>query len=118
MKAGLAYVADSPMDLSGARESKISSSWAIKGRRNGKSLYCRKESFYRSKHQTVFSKKNFARSTGAITLTNDWERYEISLSWSRPERYTAPFAIELLKGRTSATQAVYFKFITCMRIKL
>src|SRR5918992_1222563 len=117
-KVGLAYVADSPMDLSGAKRvhfflmgdkggemvkvyvaGKSPSSGQNPGGQNASSL--RPDSLFKEK---------FAK-TGAITLTNDWERYEISLAGVDLTGITAPFAIELLKGRNSAPQAVYFKFI-------
>src|ERR671918_688794 len=117
-KAGLAYVGDSPMDLSGARRvhfflmrdkggemvkvyvaGKSPSSGQLPSGQNASGL--RPDSLFKEK---------FAK-TGAITLTNDWERYEISLAGVDLTGITAPFAIELLKGRNSAPQAVYFKFI-------
>src|ERR687891_860116 len=122
-KAGLAYVGDSPMDLSGARRvhfflmgdkggemvkvyvagkspsSGQNASGQLPSGQNASGL--RPDSLFREK---------FAK-TGAITLTNDWERYEISLAGVDLTGITAPFAIELLKGRNSAPQAVYFKFI-------
>jgi hypothetical protein len=55
-------------------------------------------------------KEKFALSTDVITLTNNWERYEISLEGVDLRGITAPFAIELL-GNTSALQAAYYKFI-------
>src|SRR5919106_1654431 len=117
-KAGLAYVGDAPMDLSGARRvhfflmgdkggemvkvyvaGKSPSSGQNSSGQNASSL--RPDSLFREK---------FARS-GAITLTNDWERYEISLAGVDLTGVTAPFAIELLRGRNSGPQAIYFKFI-------
>ena len=56
-------------------------------------------------------KEKFAISSNAIKLTNDWKRYEIPLNGVDLKGITAPFAIEILKGKGSATQAIYFKFI-------
>ena len=56
-------------------------------------------------------KEKFAISSNAIKLSNDWQRYEIPLNGVDLKGITAPFAIEILKGKGSATQAIYFKFI-------
>jgi hypothetical protein len=110
-KAGLAYISDSPMDLSGAKRVHF----FLMGDKGGemvKVYFAGKNSSSGQKADSLFKEK-FARSTGAITLTNDWQRYEISLAGVDLTDITTPFAIELLKSnKTSATQAVYFKFIT------
>jgi hypothetical protein len=110
-KAGLAYVSDSPMDLSGAKRVHF----FLMGDKGGemvKVYFAGKNPSSGQKADSLFKEK-FARSTGAITLTNDWQRYEISLAGVDLTGITTPFAIELLKSnKTSATQAVYFKFIT------
>jgi len=109
-KAGLAYVADSPMDLSGAKKVHF----FLMGEKGGETVKVYIVGKNPSPGQAPDSlfREDFARSTGTIRLTNDWERYEISLAGIDLRGVTAPFAIELLKGKTSATQAVYFKFIT------
>jgi hypothetical protein len=107
-KAGLAYVGDSPMDLSGAKRVHF----FLMGDKGGemvKVYVAGKNPSSAQKPDSLFKEK-FAKS-GAITLTNDWERYEISLSGVDLRGITAPFAIELLKGKNSAPQAVYFKYI-------
>jgi hypothetical protein len=112
-KAGLAYVADSPMDLSGAKRVHF----FLMGDKGGEmvKVYVAGKNPSSAQNSSAqkpdgLFKEKFARS-GAITLSNDWERYEISLSGVDLRGITAPFAIELLKGRNSAPQAVYFKFI-------
>ena len=77
-KAGLAYVADSPMDLSGARRVHF----FLMGEKGGemvKVYFAGKNPGNNQAPDSLFREK-FARHTGAITLTNDWERYEISLA--------------------------------------
>src|SRR5918996_221313 len=122
-KAGLAYVGDSPMDLSGARRvhfflmgdkggEMVKVYVAGKSPSSGQNASGQLPSGQNAsglRPDSLFKEK-FAK-TGAITLTNDWERYEISLAGVDLTGITAPFAIELLKGRNSAPQAVYFKFI-------
>jgi hypothetical protein len=46
-----------------------------------------------------------------ITLPNDWQRYEVPLDGVDLKNIVAPFAIELLKGKGSAMQVVYLKYI-------
>src|SRR5919106_530718 len=122
-KAGLAYVGDAPMDLSGARRvhfflmgdkggEMVKVYVAGKSPSSGQNASGQNASGQNAsglRPDSLFKEK-FAK-TGAITLTNDWERYEISLAGVDLTGITAPFAIELLKGRNSAPQAVYFKFI-------
>src|SRR5919106_179434 len=122
-KAGLAYVGDSPMDLSGARRvhfflmgdkggEMVKVYVAGKSPSSGQNASGQLPSGQNAsglRPDSLFKEK-FAK-TGAITLTNDWERYEISLAGVDLTGITAPFAIELLKGRSSALQGVYFKFI-------
>src|SRR5919106_1438821 len=122
-KAGLAYVGDAPMDLSGARRvhfflmgdkggEMVKVYVAGKSPSSGQNASGQLPSGQNAsglRPDSLFKEK-FAK-TGAITLTNDWERYEISLAGVDLTGITAPFAIELLKGRNSAPQAVYFKFI-------
>ncbi len=107
-KAGLAYVADSPMDLSGAKRVYF----FLMGDKGGEmvKVYVAGKNPSSGQKPDGLFKEKFAKS-GAIRLTNDWERYEISLAGVDLTGVTAPFAIELLKGRNSAPQAVYFKFI-------
>lgn len=109
-KAGLAYVADSPLDLSGAERVHF----FLMGDKGGEMVKVKiagKNPTGAQKADSPFKEK-FAKSTDVIKLSNDWKRYEISLAGVDLKGITAPFAIELLKGnKTSATQAIYFKFI-------
>jgi hypothetical protein len=109
-RAGLAYVADTPLDLSGAERVHF----FLMGDKGGEMVKVKiagKNPTGAQKADSPFKEK-FAKSTNVIKLSNDWKRYEISLAGVDLKGITAPFAIELLKGnKTSATQAIYFKFI-------
>ena len=56
-------------------------------------------------------KEKFELSTDEITLPNDWKRYEVPLDGVDLKKIKAPFGIELLKGKGSAQQVVYLKYI-------
>jgi hypothetical protein len=108
--AGLAYISGTPLDLSGAKKVHF----FLMGDKGGEKVIVKIAGKVLSTGQKADSpfKEKFAKSTGAITLPNDWKRYEISLNGVDLKGIVAPFAIELLKGnKTSAVQAVYFKFI-------
>ncbi len=108
-KAGLAYVTDSPVDLTGAKRVHF----FLMGDKGGETVKVKiagKNPTGVLKADSPFKEK-FAISSNAIKLTNDWQRYEIPLNGVDLKGITAPFAIEILKGKGSATQAIYFKFI-------
>ncbi len=108
-KAGLAYVADSPVDLSGAKRVHF----FLMGEKGGEMVKVKFAGKSLTKGLTADSpfKEKFAKSSNVITLSNDWKRYEISLDGVDLKGVVAPFAIELVKGKSSAAQAIYFKFI-------
>jgi hypothetical protein len=108
-KAGLAYVTDSPVDLTGAKKVHF----FLMGDKGGERVNVKiagKNPTGALKADNPFKEK-FSKLSNGITLSNDWKRYEISLAGVDLKGITAPFAIEILKGKTSATQAIYFKFI-------
>ena len=107
-KAGLAYISDNPMDLSGADRVHF----FLMGEKGGETVkvYLAGKNPSADEEADSLFKEKFALSTDVITLTNNWERYEISLEGVDLRGITAPFAIELL-GNTSAVQAAYYKFI-------
>jgi hypothetical protein len=115
-KTGIAYVGDNPMDLSGAKRVHFflmgdKGGEMVKVYVVGKNPSSPQSANNSSRADSDFNEK-FARSTGVITLTNDWQRYEISLEGVDLTGITAPFAIELFRrNNTSAMQGVYFKFI-------
>jgi hypothetical protein len=108
-EAGLAYIADIPLDLTGAKKVHF----FLMGDKGGEMVKVKIAGKNLSSGQKADSpfKEKFAKSTGVITLSNDWKRYEISLAGVDLKGIVAPFAIDLLKGKPSATQAIYFKFI-------
>ena len=108
-KAGLAYVADSPVDLSGAKRVHF----FLMGEKGGEMVKVRiaGKSLTNGLMADSPFKEKFAKSSNVITLPNDWKRYEISVDGIDLKGIVAPFAIELLKGKTSTAQGVYFKFI-------
>jgi hypothetical protein len=134
-RAGLAYVADSPVDLSGAQRvhfflmgdkggEMVKVRIAGKSPMNAQNMNAQNMNAQNMNAQNMNAqnmsaqgadnpfKEKFAKSSNVITLANDWKRYEVSLDGVDLKGITAPFAIELLKGNnTSAKQAVYFKFI-------
>ena len=107
-KAGLAYISDNPMDFSGADRVHF----FLMGEKGGETVkvYLAGKNPSAGEEADSLFKEKFALSTDVITLTNNWERYEISLEGVDLRGITAPFAIELL-GNTSALQAAYYKFI-------
>jgi hypothetical protein len=108
-KAGLAYVADSPVDLSDAKRVHF----FLMGDKGGEMVKVKiagKNPSSGQKADTPFKEK-FAKSSNVITLSNDWQRYEIPLGGVDLKGIVAPFAIELLKGKGSANVIVYLKYI-------
>jgi hypothetical protein len=108
-QAGLAYVTDSTVDLSGAKRVHF----FFMGEKGGETvrvLIAGKNPPADQKPDSPFKEK-FGKSSGLITLPNDWKRYEVSLNGTDLKGITAPFAIQLLKGKTSGPQGVNFKFI-------
>ncbi|MFL6473907.1 MAG: PKD domain-containing protein [Nitrososphaera sp.] len=107
--SGLAFVSDSPLDLSGAKRVHF----FLMGEKGGETV---KVNLVGKKPTTGQNpdapfKEKFSRSSGIITLTNDWKRYEMPLDGISLKDTTAPFALQLLKGKSTGNQAIYFKFI-------
>jgi hypothetical protein len=108
-EAGLAFISDTPLDLSGADKVRF----FLMGEDGGEKVEVKlagKEPGEGQEGDDGFREK-FALSTSVITLPNDWQRYEVPLDGVDLKNITAPFAIELLKGNGSATQVVYLKYI-------
>src|SRR5919109_3188902 len=102
-KAGLAFVSDTPLDFSGAQRVHF----FLMGDKGGEMVKVKIAGKNPTGGLIADSpfKEKFAISTNVIKLSNDWQRYEMSLAGVDLKGITAPFAIELLKGKTSATQA-------------
>jgi hypothetical protein len=108
-EAGLAFISDTPLDISGADKVRF----FLMGENGGEKVEVKlagKKPWKGQKGDDGFKEK-FALSTSVITLPNDWQRYEVPLDGVDLKNIVAPFAIELLKGRGSATQVVYLKYI-------
>src|SRR5687768_2661920 len=108
-KGGLAFNSDTPLDLSGAD----TVHFFLMGEDGGETIKVKiagKNPGKGQKGDDPFKEK-FALSTDVITLPNDWQRYEVPLDGVDLKNIVAPFAMELLKGKGSATQVVYLKYI-------
>ncbi|HYY41014.1 MAG TPA: hypothetical protein VE692_07165 [Nitrososphaera sp.] len=108
-QTGVAYVTSSPVDLSGAKRVHF----FLMGEKGGEMvrvLIAGKNPPANQKPDSPFKEK-FGKSSGVITLPNDWKRYEVSLNGTDLKGITAPFAIQLLKGKPAVPQGVYFKFM-------
>jgi hypothetical protein len=108
-EAGLAFNSDTPLDLSGADKVRF----FLMGENGGEKVEVKLAGKKPGKGQKGDDgfKEKFALSTDVITLPNDWQRYEVPLNGVDLKNVVAPFAIELLKGKGSATQVVYLKYI-------
>src|ERR671922_1323596 len=108
-KAGLAFTSDTPLDLSGAKKVYF----FLMGEDGGETVKVKVAGKNPGKGQKGDDpfKEKFALSTGVITLPNDWQRYEVPLDGVDLKNVVAPFAMELLKGKGTATQVVYLKYI-------
>jgi hypothetical protein len=108
-KGGLAFNSDTPLDLSGAKKVHF----FLMGEDGGEKVEVKLAGKNPGKGQKGDDgfKEKFALSTSVITLPNDWQRYEVPLDGVDLKNIVAPFGIELLKGKGSATQVVYLKYI-------
>jgi hypothetical protein len=114
-KAGLAFISDNPLDLSGAKKVHFflmgeKGGETVKVKIAGKSDKANVTDKNAQKLDNPFKEK-FAKSTDVITLPNQWQRYEVPLDGADLKDVVAPFAIELLKGKGPAKQVVYLKYI-------
>jgi hypothetical protein len=134
-RAGLAFITDAPVDLSGAKrvhlflmgdkggetvrvkiagknpqsdEANATNGNGPNG--NGQSNNANATNGNAQSGDDLFKEK-FALSTDVITLPNDWKRYEVPLNGTDLKNIVAPFGLELLKGKGSAQQVVYLKYI-------
>ena len=108
-KAALAFTSSTPLDLSGAKKVHF----FLMGENGGEKVKVKiagKDPGVGKKADPLFKEK-FELSTDEITLPNDWKRYEVPLDGVDLKKIKAPFGIELLKGKGSAQQVVYLKYI-------
>src|SRR5918997_6595812 len=121
-RAALAFIADTPADLSGAKRVHF----FLMGENGGETVKVKiagknpPQSDRGNSANTTrgppqngdnLLKENFGVSSNVITLTNDWQRFEVPLDGVDLKNIVAPFGIELLKGKGSAPQIVYLKYI-------
>jgi hypothetical protein len=108
-KAALAFTSSTPLDLSGAKKVHF----FLMGENGGEKVKVKiagKDPGVGKKADPLFKEK-FELSTDEITLPNDWKRYEVPLDGVDLKKIKAPFGMELLKGKGSAQQVVYLKYI-------
>ena len=108
-KAALAFTSSTPLDLSGAKKVHF----FLMGENGGEKVKVKiagKDPGVGKKADPLFKEK-FELSTDEITLPNDWQRYEVPLDGVDLKKIKAPFGMELLKGKGSAQQVVYLKYI-------
>jgi hypothetical protein len=108
-KAALAFTSSTPLDLSGAKKVHF----FLMGENGGEKVKVKiagKDPGVGKKADPLFKEK-FELSTDEITLPNDWKRYEVPLDGVDLTKIKAPFGMELLKGKGSAQQVVYLKYI-------
>jgi hypothetical protein len=108
-KAALAFTSSTPLDLSGAKKVHF----FLMGENGGEKVKVKiagKDPGVGKKADPLFKEK-FGLSTDEITLPNDWKRYEVPLDGVDLKKIKAPFGMELLKGKGSAQQVVYLKYI-------
>jgi hypothetical protein len=117
-RAGLAFITDSAIDLSGAKKIRFflmgeKGGETVKVKIAGKNPQSDNANVTNRPAQETddLFKEKFALSTDVITLPNDWKRYEVPVDGVDLKNIVAPFGIELLKGQGATNQVVYLKNI-------
>jgi hypothetical protein len=120
-RAALAFIADTPADLSGAKRVHFflmgeNGGETVKVKIAGKNPQSDRGNSANTTRGPAQNgdnllKENFGVSSNVITLPNDWQRFEVPLDGVDLKNIVAPFGLELLKGRGSAPQVVYLKYI-------
>jgi hypothetical protein len=120
-RAALAFIADTPADLSGAKRVHFflmgeNGGETVKVKVAGKNPQSDRGNSANTTRGPAQNgdnllKENFGVSSSIITLPNDWQRFEVPLDGVDLKNIVAPFGIELLKGKGSAPQVVYLKYI-------
>lgn len=117
-RAGLAFITDSPIDLSGAKKIHFflmgeKGGETVKVKIAGKNPQSDDANVTNGPAQETddLFKEKFALSSDVITLPNDWKRYEVPLDGVDLKNIVAPFGIELLKHQGATKQVVYLKHI-------
>ncbi|MDQ4101568.1 MAG: hypothetical protein M3115_05220 [Thermoproteota archaeon] len=134
-RAGLAFITDTPADLSGAKrvhfflmgenggetvkvkiagknpQNDRENTAAFQNGRGGNAAAATNTTRGPPQDADNLFKEKFGVSSNVITLPNDWQRFEVPLDGVDLKNIVAPFGIELLKGKGSAPQVVYLKYI-------
>jgi hypothetical protein len=117
-RAGLAFITDSPIDLSGAKKIRFflmgeKGGETVKVKIAGKNPQSSNVDVTNGSAQETddLFKEKFALSTDVITLPNDWKRYEVPIDDVDLKNIVAPFGIELLEVQGATKQVVYLKHI-------
>ena len=108
-KSALAFTTSSPVDLSGAQKV----TFFLMGENGGekvKVMIAGKDPGAGIKGDPLLKEK-FELSSGEVTLSNDWQRYEVPLKGTDLKNIKAPFGMDIFKGTGSAKQVIYLKYI-------
>src|SRR5829696_3640704 len=108
-KSALAFTTSSPVDLSGAQKV----TFFLMGENGGekvKVMIAGKDPGAGIKGDDLLKEK-FELSSGEVTLSNDWQRYEVPLKGTDLKNIKAPFGMDIFKGTGSAKQVIYLKYI-------
>src|SRR5215204_3034456 len=108
-KSALAFTTSSPVDLSGAQKV----TFFLMGENGGEKVKVKiagKDPGAGIKGDPLLKQK-FELSSGEVTLSNDWQRYEVPLKGTDLKNIKAPFGMDIFKGTGSAKQVIYLKYI-------
>jgi hypothetical protein len=108
-KSALAFTTSSPVDLSGAQKV----TFFLMGENGGEKVTVKiagKDPGAGIKGDPLLKEK-FELSSGQVTLSNDWQRYEVPLKGTDLKNIKAPFGMDIFKGTGSAKQVIYLKYI-------
>src|SRR5215218_3891620 len=108
-KSALAFTTSSPVDLSGAQKV----TFFLMGENGGEKVTVKiagKDPGAGIKGDPLLKEK-FELSSGQVTLSNDWQRYEVPLKGTDLKSIKAPFGMDIFKGTGSAKQVIYLKYI-------
>src|SRR5215216_157801 len=108
-KSALAFTTSSPVDLSGAQKV----TFFLMGENGGEKVTVKiagKDPGAGIKGDPLLKEK-FEFSSGEVTLSNDWQRYEVPLKGTDLKNIKAPFGMDIFKGTGSAKQVIYLKYI-------
>jgi hypothetical protein len=102
-KAALAYKFAQTLDLTGAKRIVFFAKGEIGGE-NIAFVGAGKPSNAQIKRPNIFTNLNFSAISKNVTLTNDWQRYQLSLNGLNLKGITHPFGFIISKVRSAAPQ--------------